>query len=188
MKNFCFTGLVLVACTIVPIQVKALDLTPEHSFRDLEGINVPIVRFNDDAKKIAFQPPAKWTVSGGGSSVTFYPPELLSAFMQFRVCARKPTADGVTEDLEKWCRSQLPVDAHSPVLEGQPTNPFTLGKLPSQEFTFSYIAQGRRFTTSVAIVDWNDHERFALVVTALAPQFAAVHGAAVTSMFSWCPQ
>ena len=188
MNNLRVTALIALAGSLAPIPGKALDLTPAQTFRDLEGVKIPIVLFTDEGKKIAFQPPQQWTVSGGGNAVTFYPVVLPGAVMQLRVCARKPSKAGETEDLEKWCRSQLPPDAAEPALEGEAANVFTLGTLPSHEFTFSYGAQGRRFTTSVAIVDWNERERFAVVVTAPTPDFAATHGTAMRSMFSWNPQ
>ena len=188
MKHLRLASLIVLAGTLAPFPGKALDLTPAQAFRDLEGVKIPIVLFTDEGKKIAFQPPPKWSVSGGGPAVSFYPAELPGAVMQLRVRTRQPPKDGETEDLEKWCRSQLPLDAAEPALEGEAANVFTLGTLPSHEFTFTYAAQGRRFTTSVAIVDWNERERFAVVVTAPTPDFAATHGTAMRSMFSWNPQ
>ncbi len=187
MKHLRLTTLLALVGTLAPFPGKALDLTPAHTFRDLEGIKIPIVLFTDEGKKIAFQPPQKWTVSGGGNSVSFYPAGLQATVMQLRVRTRQPPRDGETEDLEKWCRSQLPPDAAEPALEGDAANVFTLGTRPSREFTFTYAAQGRRFTTSVAIVDWNARERVAVVVTAPSPDFAATHGTAMRSMFSWSP-
>ena len=188
MKFHRLTTLCAFASTFTPWSGKALDLTPLHTFRDLEGVKIPIVLFTDAGKKIAFQPPAKWTVSGGDNSVSLYPAERPDAVMQIRVRARKPLPEGTTEDLAKWCLSQLPQDATEPVAEGEAANLFTLGTLPSREFTFSYAAQGRRFTASVTIVDWNERERVAVVVTARTPDFAATHEAAMRSMFSWNPQ
>ncbi len=188
MKLLRITALCALAGTFTPWSGQALDLTPLHTFRDLEGVKIPIVLFTDAGKKIAFQPPAKWTVSGGDSSVSLYPAERPDAVMQIRVRARKPLAPGTTEDMEKWCLAQLPPDATEPTREGEAANVFTLGTLPSSEFTFSYAAQGRRFTTSVAIVDWNERERVAVIVTARTVDFAPVHEAAMRSMFSWSLQ
>ena len=188
MSHLRLTALLALASTITPLAGNALDLTPTPAFRDLEGIKIPIVLFTDAGKKISFQPPAKWNVSSGDNSVSLYPTERADAVMQIRVRARKPLAEGVTEDLAKWCLSQLPPDAAEPALDGEAANIFTLGTLPSREFTFSYAAQGRRFTTSVAIVDWNERERLAVLVTTRTPDFATTHEAAMRAMFSWSPQ
>ena len=173
---------------LAPLAAKALDLTPAPGSRDLEGIRIPIVLFTDAGKKIAFQPPVKWNVSGGETALSLYPPELPDAVMQLRVHPRKPLDPGAAEDLEKWCLSQLPQDAADLTREGDAENVFTLGPLPSHEYTFSYSAQGRRFTTSVAVVNWNDRERIAVVVTARTADFRPTHEAAMRSMFSWSPQ
>ena len=188
MKHPRLSACLALAAALSPLSGKALDLTPTPAFRDLEGVRIPIVLFTDAGKKIAFQPPAKWTVSGGDSSVSLYPSERPDAVMQIRVRPRKPLAPGTTEDMEKWCLAQLPPDATEPTREGEAANVFTLGTLPSSEFTFSYAAQGRRFTTSVAFVDWNERERVAVIVTARTADFAPFHAAAMRSMFSWSPQ
>ena len=180
--------LLALALVLAPFPGKALDLTPEASFRDLEGIRIPIVFFTDAGKKIAYQPPAKWNVSGGTGGLSLYPPATPDAVMFLRVRPRKPLPQGATEDLEKWCVAQLPQDAAEPTREGEAANVFMLSGLPSREFTFSYAAQGRRFTTSVAIVDWNERERVAVIVTARTPDFGPFHEAALRSMFTWNPQ
>ena len=174
---------------LAPFAAKALDLTPTISSRDLEGVQIPILLFTDAGKKISFQPPVKWHVSGGGGGVlSLYPPELPDAVMQLVFRPRKPLDPGATEDLEKWCLAQLPQDATGPARDGEAAGVFSLGTLPSREFTFSYAAQGRRFTTSVAFVDWNERERLAVIVTARTADYRPIHEAAMRSMFSWNPR
>lgn len=184
MKRRCLPLILALA----PFAARALDLTPASAVRDLEGFKIPIVLFSDAGKKIAFQPPAHWTLSGGGAALGIYPADIPDAVFQLRVFPIKPLGPGVTEDLEKWCRALLPQDAGEPKLESENENVFTLGNLPSREFTYSYAARGRRFTTSVAITDWNARERLAVIVTARAADFPATHQAAMRSMFSWTPQ
>ena len=174
---------------LAPFPGQALDLTPTMAFRDLEGIKIPIILFTDAGQKISYQPPVKWNVSGGEGVLSLYPPELPDAVLQLVVRPRKPLDPGATEDLEKWCLAQLPQDATDPKREGEAANNiFTLGTLPSREFTFSYAAQGRRFTTSVAIVDWNERERLAVIVTARTADHRPIYETAMRSMFSWSPQ
>lgn len=181
MKRTCL----LLLLALAPLVAKALDLTPEPTFRDLEGVKIPILLFSDGGKKITLQPPAKWRVSGGGASLSLLPPDAQDAVMLLRILPRKPPAPEVTEDLDKWCRAQLPKDAAEPKLESEIENGFTLGPLGSREFTYSYAALGRRFTTSVAVVDWNERERLAVIVTARAADFAATHETAMRSIFTW---
>jgi hypothetical protein len=175
----------LLLLALLPATASALDLTPVSSFREMEGFKIPILLFSDAGKKIMFQPPTKWVVSGGGATLSLYPAEPPDAVMQMRVRAIKPMPEGLKEDLEKWCRAQLPQDAAQPTVEGEAENVFMLGELGSHQFTYSYAAQGRRFTTSVTIVDWSPTERLAVIVTARTPNFAAVQSTAMRSMFSW---
>jgi hypothetical protein len=170
---------------LLPGTLLALDLTPISSFREMEGFKIPVLLFSDAGKKISFQPPAKWVVSGGGATLSLYPPDVPDAVMQMRVRAIRPLPAGMTEDFEKWCRAQLPQDAAQPTLESQAENVFMLGTLGSRQYTYSYAAQGRRFTTSVAIVDWTPTERLAVVVTARSTDFVNVQGTAIASIFSW---
>lgn len=151
----------------------------------MEGFKIPVLLFSDAGKKINFQPPSKWVVSGGGATLSLYPPNVPDAVMQMRVRPIKPMPAGLTEDFEKWCRAQLPQDAQQATLEGEAENVFMLGTLGSRQFTYSYAAQGRRFTTSVAIVDWTPTERLAVIITARSTDFTAVQGPALRSMFSW---
>lgn len=173
----------LLAC--LPLAAHALDLTPTPSFRELEGMKIPIVVFHDSGKKIAFQPPANWKITGEESSLSFYPAEPLDALLQLRLRPRKVAAPGTVEDLEKWCRSQLPQDASEPVLEREAASPFLVGSRPSREFTYSYAARGRRFTTAVGVVDWDEKQRLIVVVTARTGDFPITHETAMRSMFSW---
>lgn len=170
---------------LAPFPALALDLTPKSGFRELEGMKVPVVHFSDAGGTITYQPPLKWNISGGDSALSFYPPEAIDAVMQFRLLPRRPLAEGQTEDLDKWCRTFLPADATKPTLETQAPNVFTLGQLSSLEFTYSYAAAGRRFNTSIAIVDWSDSQRFTVIITARATDFKAIHDTGIGSLFTW---
>ncbi len=181
MKRHCLPLLL----ALTPFVAGALDLTPEPTFRDLEGVKIPILLFSDAGKKISLQPPPKWRISGGGTTLSLYPHDTQDAVMQLRLSAFKPPMAGETEDLDKWCRALLPKDASEPKLEGEAENIFTLGKRGSRQFNYSYGAQGRRFTTSIAVVDWNESERLAVLVTARAADFAAIEEAARRSLFTW---
>ncbi len=177
--------LAILLLALLPGSVPALDLTPQSSFRELEGFKIPVLILSDNGKKISLQPPSKWTISSTGSTLTLKPAETPDAVLELRVRPFKPLAAGLTEDVEKWSRAQLPQDAVQATLEGEAANVFTLGALPSRQFTYSYGAQGRRFTTAVAIVDWSPTERLAVLVTARTSDFVATHEAAMRCVFSW---
>ena len=165
--------------------LSGLDLTPTQSYRELEGIKIPIVRFSDGSRKVTYQPPTQWRVSGGGDRVEIIPSEFQRALFQLRVCERPEVAAGQAEDLSKWVLSFLPEGAEDVAPKGEIVGQFTLGALPSKERTFSCNLGGRPSTVSVAWVDLGEKERLAVLVIAGEKDFKAVHEEAIRSLFSW---
>ena len=178
----------LAAILCLPHSIPALDLTPIHAFRELEGFRIPIVRFADGQRKVSYQPPDKWQVSGGGGSLLVLPPGRDQAALRFQVLPRPSNSAeqaGKPEDFERWTRGLLPPDAAEVTKESECAGQFTLGAQPSRAVIFAYTAAGQRFRASVACVDLNDKERLAVVVSARAPDFKAVQEEAIASLFSW---
>jgi len=170
----------LLACLLYPPALFALDLTPAQGFRTLEGFQIPVVHFTDGSRKVVYQPPAGWRLSGGGESLNLLPPDRQEAAVQLRA-AKRPAS----EDFDAWARSQLPPAATSIEKVGEIDGQFTIAAQPSRACTFSYAMAGRRFHASVAAVDLNEKERLTFVVTAREPDFKATQDEAVASFFSW---
>ena len=161
----------------------ALDLTPIVASRQLEGFEVPIILFKDGARKVAYQPPGHWRLSSSGAGMLqLFPQDGSRAVMQIRLVSKEASAE---EELPAWAQALLPAGTSDVALSGQCESPFTLGGLSSKEFTFSYIASGRRCTASVAVVELDERQRLAVIVSAGAGEFKAVHGEAIASLFSW---
>lgn len=175
------TGLVLASQGLL----HALDLTPTQSFRELEGIKIPIVRFSDGSRKVTYQPPTQWRVSGGGDRVQIIPSGFQRALFQLRVCERPEIPEGQEEDLGKWTLNFLPEGAEEVVPKGETAGQFTLGAVPSNERTYSYNLGGRANLASVAWVDVGEKERLVVLVIAGEKDFKAVHEEAISSLFSW---
>jgi hypothetical protein len=177
----------LTAALLGPQVLSALDLTPIHSFRDLEGVRIPTIQFADSPRQVTYQPPGKWRVSGGADSAQLFPPASPQASVLFRLAARPAQAENeaAAEDLEAWCRGQLPSVATDVTREGEALGQFTLETHASRELTFSYVASGQRFFASVAAVDLTERDRFVVVVTARQSDFKAIHDETIASLFSW---
>jgi hypothetical protein len=184
MKRRIFSQLLSVV--LCPSALFALDLTPAEGFRELEGFRIPVVRFADGTRKVVYQPPTGWRLSGGGESLNILPPDREGAAVQLRALKRPEQADGnVAEDFDAWARSQLPPAAGNIEKVGAAEGQFTIAAQPSRARTFSYSVVGRRFFASVAAVDLNDTERLTVVITAREPDFKAMQDEAVASFFSW---
>ncbi len=176
----------LLLCALSPQSLPALDLTPTHGFRDLEGFRIPVVYFRDGARKVTYQPPTDWQISGGGTSFQLFPPGRDGAAVQFRKDTL-PIKGDVAEagDIAQWFRDQLPPQATDVERIGESSGQFTLGPQPSRAVRFSYALSGHRYVAEVAVVDLDEKERLAVIVTALQADFKAVHEETVASLFHW---
>lgn len=178
----------LLLAALGPTPLQALDLTPQHSYRDLEGVRIPILRFQDGPRRAIYQPPSGWRATGSGASLALIPGRTEQATVLFKIGSRPAEAAGETPDpsaFEAWARSFLPADASRIERVAEIANGFTLGTQASRELTFSYTRPAGRFLTAVAAVEIGDRERLAVVVSAREADFKAVHGDAIASLFSW---
>jgi hypothetical protein len=168
---------------------RALDFTAQETWRAMEGVRIPLLMFTDSTGRIRYQPPGGWTYSGGGPTFALYPPDAHGAFMKFLVLAHTAgmaaVADLASADLAKWCQNYLATDAEDVKLLDEFPSPFLLNGKPSREFVFDYKSSGQHLQTSVAVLDWSSSEHLAVIVTALAPNFKAVHKTGISSLFSW---
>ncbi|MEP6669917.1 MAG: hypothetical protein ABJF10_12235 [Chthoniobacter sp.] len=181
--------LALVAVLPLAVPVRALDFTPQETWRALEGVRVPVLMFSDPTGKIRYQPPGNWNFSGSGPTLALYPPDSTGAFMKLLVLGHAPGMAEITalpaDDLVKWCQNYLAADAQDVKLVIENPSPFLLNGKPCREFVFEYKSAGQRFQTSVAVLDWNEREHLAVVITALSTDFKTVHDAGTSSLFSW---
>jgi hypothetical protein len=155
----------------------------------LEGVRLPVVMFSDPLGKIRYQPPGGWNYSGGGPIFNLYPPKSNGAFMKMQVLAHAKGAPEVgdipSDDLKKWCQHYIADDAQETKLVAENPSPFMLDGKPSREFVFDYKSSGQHFQTSVAVLDWNDHEHLVVVITCLDADFKGIHDIGTASLFSW---
>lgn len=183
----CLPG--LAAILFSTVSSHALDFTPQETWRGLEGVRIPVVMFSDPTGRIRYQPPGDWNFSGSGAMFSLYPPKLTGAVMKMLILRHAPGAPEIVNipsaDLAKWCQNYLASDAQEVKLQQENPSPFLLGGRESREFVFEYLSSGQRYQTSIAVLDWNDQEHFAVVITALAPDFKAVHDTGNSSLFSW---
>lgn len=164
---------------------RALDLTPQSGFfQGGEGPPMPVIRFNDGARKIRFQPPFQWQASGTGNSVTFFSPDARQAYMKMVAVdlAKPPPAD---EDLEASARRYLPAEVEKAELIKTVPSPFTLEGHPSTEFYYNLTVASTHVTESVSILDFSPKLRLVLIISAEPKSFDKVHQLAISSMFSW---
>lgn len=164
--------------------VRALDLTPNPSFKELEGIKIPVVQFNDETTKINYRPPPNWKLSGGGNTLHLYPPGESHAWMKL-ILADKQTESVAPEALQATARQFLPQGFTNLVLAKLVPNPFTLNGHATYELIFTYSLFGSQDVASISLADRSDKKWLVLVVSASARDFDPIHAQAISSMFTW---
>lgn len=178
--------LLLLATGCVALNARALDLTPVPSFKELEGFKIPVTTFLDGNRKVVYEPPREWELSGGGAQLRLFPSKIAESEARFQLYKRdSPASQKVPEDLKKSATTLLPGDSADIRLVTQYKNPFMLGATGSSEFIFSYTANARLFSASIAIVDLSPRERLVITTTARAPDFNAVRLEVISSLFRW---
>lgn len=185
MKGSILTGLLVAGLHAA----HALDLTPITSYRELEGVRIPVISFEDGPRKVNWQPPDNWQLSGGGQQLNLYPEKTPLAAVQLKLigheAAQAPDRTAAGKDFLKWAMSFVPGDATGLTFEHETPNPFLLGGKHSREFTFNYVSAAKKCSTSVALVDLDARQSLALVITACAEDFEGIYNAGTTSMFRW---
>ncbi|MDQ3565799.1 MAG: hypothetical protein M3436_17405 [Pseudomonadota bacterium] len=176
----------LLASRLAGATARALDMTPIPSFKELEGFKVPIVTFKDGDRKISYQPPSGWQLSGGGAQLRLFPSRIAECNARFEVFKRKPLPDAnAREELRKWAATLLPDGAEDIQAGEEYENTFMFGPIGNREFLFTYTANGNRFSASVAIADLNEQQRFVATTIARANDFETMRREVISSMFRW---
>jgi hypothetical protein len=180
---------IALASLLTPTQIHALDLTPTAGFRELETMKIPVVFFEDGGRKVRWQPPGQWLISGGGTGLLISPPEASHTGMEFRVIPRKDAEvpDGKTDPkaAASWVQSLLPSDSEKITFVQEIPSPFLLGNLTSRELTFTYTYLAREFSTSVALVNLDLDHSLAVIIYAPTKDFQNIHEEGTKSMFRW---
>jgi hypothetical protein len=181
-----FAALRLLA--LLPVNALALDLKPIPDFKELEGVRIPLLRFNDAQNRITWKPPAGWRMTFEQGLLTFLPKNRTHASFELMVVPRKPRDNeplAKAESLQEYVAGLLPKAATNIVYKGGNDGPFTLNAIPAREFLFEFQEPGHPTQASLNVVDLNDRERLLVLITAQPKDFEETRGTAIQSMFSW---
>ena len=111
----------------------ALDLTPINGFRELEGVRIPVISFDDGQRRVNWQPPEGWQLSGGGDQLHLYPEKIPLAAMLIKLLphdAAQAPANSAVDDLLKWAMNFVPGDATNLSFDHETSSPFLLDGKP----------------------------------------------------------
>lgn len=168
----------------------ALDLTPRDGvIQNAESSPIATLEFADGKMRYSYIPPTKWRSTGGGKALNFFTPEA-DATMKFMVVDKAKSQTAVDppaspEDMQAWAAKLIPNGATKLQFVKMVPGPFPMGGRASNEYLFTYDFAGTATSLSVSVVDFNDKERFLMLVSASTKHFEQIHQQAISSMFSW---
>ena len=177
-------------CALLLLHVSAnagIDFTATEVERTLSGIKFKQLVFQQDGKKIGYQPPRGWSFTGGGSRIKFIPPEIAQAqgeIDQVQLSAPQSLDEETMKTLQRKTLESVPADSRQVTLVSEEKNPLLINKNETYEVTVSYQAFGQEFQMSVLYMNLPDTQvRFR--TTARKADFEKVHKAFRGSIFSW---
>jgi hypothetical protein len=173
---------------LLPVSALALDLKPTPDFKELEGVKIPVLRFEDPGKRVTWRPPASWRMSFEQGVLSFVPTGLTHASFEMMVIPRKPQDNeplSKPASLQEYVAALLPKSATNITYKGGNEGPFTINGIPAREFLFEFQEPSHATQASLSVVDLNERERLLVVITAQPKDFDQTRATTIQSMFSW---
>lgn len=185
--RLCPVAVVLLAAFSTSARAE-INLTPQQSFRELEGCKFPQLEFHDDAGKVTYEPPPGWSaVSRGRHTLTLVPAgkDMTSARIAFLPTpARLILDEAQLAALKSTAHQLLPPNAQPMAEPTVAANPMLLGGHPTCELQMEFTLHAERMRMAVLLVDLGETQlRFTLM--ARQPEFEELHGAFRNSWYSW---
>jgi len=163
-----------------------LDLTPTLSDYDANGAKIHQLTFKDGERRIEYEPPADWTVTGGAAELTLKAKQNFAQAVITVTALSKPQPldDTATKALTDKVLAELPVGSQFVKVEEQTPNPVLVGGHDSIEVTVSYQLAGEKFARSVLVTNVAAAQlQFRL--SAKKNDFPGLHHQFKASLFTW---
>jgi hypothetical protein len=163
-----------------------IDLTPSVSEYVANGMKFQQVTFQDDKRRIEYEPPRDWSFEGGANQLRLKPKTNFAEAIIAAVPLSKPQPldENAIKLLESELIAGLPVGSQFPKIEEEIINPVLLNGNASFEVTLSYQLIGEKFVRSVIFVNLRDTQ-LVFRLSARKDDFRALHREFKVSIFSW---
>jgi hypothetical protein len=182
-KTFAAVALLAVHGTALAV----VNFTPLEVEQSLDGIKFKQLLFDQEGKKIAYQPPRNWTYTGSPGRLRLTPPSFSQAFAEID---QVPLAAPQKFDKETWellqqkTLSAVPPNSQHIALVAEEKNPLVVAMHETYEVTVSFDVSGQEFVMSVLYLNLPDTQlRFRVV--AHKADFERAHTAFRGSIYSW---
>ena len=175
----------LLFATIIPAYA-GIDLTPSVNEYVANGIKFQQLTFQDDKRRIEYEPPRDWSIEGGTNQLRLKPKKNFADAVITTVPLSKPQPldDNTVKLLEQQLTADLPVGSQFAKVEEEIANPVLLNGNASFEVTVSYQLTGEKFFRSALFVNLRDTQLI-FRLSARKDDFQALHRDFKVSIFSW---
>ena len=169
-----------------------LNLTPNVSERQQEGMTFVGLRFSDGGHKVTYEQPRGWTYSSESKQkIVFYPPN--TSQTQAKIQAGFPVhpaefdEEGV-KTLKALFLALLPKESEEREIVAEQKNRVLINGRDTYEITAAFVNYGQRCRMSVLFANL-EHEQVRFEVRAVADKFEQTHRAFIESLFGmqWLP-
>jgi hypothetical protein len=164
-----------------------INLTPLVTDYVAEGIKIQQLTFNDDKRRVEYEPPKGWNFDGSPNQLHFRPTgkNFAEAFITVLPLAKpQPLDDNAVKAIEQQVIAALPAGSQFAKVEDEVANAVLLGGNAGYEVTVSYQMLGEKFFTSELFVNLPDTQ-LVFRLTARKDDFQALHREFKGSIFSW---
>jgi hypothetical protein len=163
-----------------------IDLTPSVTEYVANGMKFQNLIFQDDKRRIEYEPPRDWSFNGGTNQLRLKPKKNFAEAVIAAVPLSKPQSldENAIKLLEQQVIAALPVGSQFAKIEEEIANPVLLNENASFEVTVSYQVTGEKFFRSAIFVNLRDTQLI-FRLSARKDDFQALHREFKVSIFSW---
>jgi hypothetical protein len=180
--------IIALVALLVPVAARAdLDLSPQLSQYDLDGVKFPQLAFLDGTKKVTYSPPRGWRYSGSTTKLSLQPPNTAQAEATVtKVALRQasPMSDEAMKAFAAEALGSIPGGSIDVTLISQEKNPLMIGGKETFLVTLTYTLYGESYARSFLFLNRaTDQIRFQFV--SRAAEFKVLQKAFHDSWFTW---
>jgi hypothetical protein len=179
--------LALVSYVLVAPARADLDLTPNLSQHELDGVKVKQLAFSDGSKTVTYSPPRGWDYSGSAAQLTLRPPGKSQAEAKVTKIALPQPASFDEEAVKRLVQEALasvPPGSTDVQLVSQEKNPLMIERKETFLVTLSYNFHGDAYNRSILFLN-RGAEQIQFQLGCRQADFKELQKAFFGSQYSW---
>ena len=164
-----------------------LDLTPQLSEYELDGVKFKQLAFSDGSKIVTYAPPRGWDYSDSATQLTLRPPGKSQAEAKITKVALSQPASFDVETVNKLVQkaiASVPPGATNIQLVSQEKNPLKIERKETFLVTLSYSSYGNAYNRSILLLN-RGTEQIQFQLDCRQADFRELQSAFLDSQHSW---